>query len=126
MRDIVLTAFIFGTLPFILVRPYVGVLMWTWLAFMNPHRLTWGFAFDLQFSLIIALFTLCGLLFSREPKKVPWTAQTVILLILVLWMVFTTFFAIYPQLAWPELEKVLKIQIMVFVTLIAMQTRERI
>jgi probable O-glycosylation ligase (exosortase A-associated) len=126
MRDIVLTAVIFGTLPFILARPYVGILMWAWLAFMNPHRLTWGFAFDMQFSLLIALFTLFGLLFSREPKKVPWTAETVILLILTLWMVFTTFFAVYPELAWPELEKVVKIQIMIFATLMLMQSRERI
>ena len=42
MRDIVLTLVIFGTLPFILWRPHIGVLVWTWIGFMNPHRLTWS------------------------------------------------------------------------------------
>jgi probable O-glycosylation ligase (exosortase A-associated) len=126
MRDVVLTAFIFGTLPFILVRPYLGVLVWTWLAFMNPHRLTWGFAFSMQFSMVVAVATLLGMLASREPKKIPWTAETIILLIFTLWMVFTTFFAAYPSVAWPQLDKVVKIQLMVFVTLMLMQSRERI
>ena len=39
MRDIAVTLVIFGALPFILWRPYIGVLVWTWIGFMNPHRL---------------------------------------------------------------------------------------
>jgi probable O-glycosylation ligase (exosortase A-associated) len=126
MRDLLVTAVIFGTLPFILWRPYIGVLVWTWLAFMNPHRLTWGFAYDMPFALIVALTTLFAVLASREEKKIPWTRESVVLLIFVGWMVLTTFFAAYPTLAWPQLEKVIKIQVMIFVTLMLMRTKERI
>lgn len=126
MRDIAVTLVIFGSLPIILRWPYIGVLVWTWLAFMNPHRLTWGFAQDMQFALIVAVVTLVGLLFSKEPKKIPWTPETILLLIFIAWMVITTLFATYPVLAWPQLEKVVKIQLMVFVTLMLMQTKERI
>ena len=78
MRDIAVTLVIFGSLPFILRRPYIGILVWTWIGFMNPHRLCWGFAFDMQFAMIVALATLVGLIYSREPKKIPWTGETVL------------------------------------------------
>ena len=39
MRDIAVTAVVFGLLPFILWRPHIGILVWTWLGLMNPHRL---------------------------------------------------------------------------------------
>lgn len=126
MRDLFVTSVIFCSLPFILRWPYIGVLVWSWLAFMNPHRLTWGFAYDMQFALIVALTTLTGMLFSKEQKKIPWTPETILLLVFVAWMTLTTFFATYPTLAWLQLEKVVKIQLMVYVTLMLMQTKERL
>ena len=126
MRDIFVAGVIFGALPFVLARPYIGILLWTWVSFMNPHRLCWGFAYDFPFAYIIAIVTLVSLLISREPKKIPWTRETVVLLIFILWMVITTVFSVYPILAWPQLEKVLKIQLMVFVTMMVMQNKERL
>ena len=126
MRDIFVTTVIFSILPFALARPYIGVLLWTWVSFMNPHRLCWGFAYDFPFAMIVAVVTLVSLLISREPKKILWTRETVILLIFILWMVITTIFSVYPILAWPQLDKVVKIQLMVFVTMMVMQTKERL
>ena len=126
MRDIFVAGVIFGTLPFVLARPYIGILLWTWVSFMNPHRLCWGFAYDFPFAYIIAIVTLVSLLISREPKKIPWTRETVVLVVFILWMVITTIFSVYPALAWPQLEKVLKIQLMVFVTMMVMQNKERL
>ena len=31
MRDVIITMIVIGALPFILARPFLGVLMWTWL-----------------------------------------------------------------------------------------------
>ncbi|HTS21114.1 MAG TPA: putative O-glycosylation ligase, exosortase A system-associated [Casimicrobiaceae bacterium] len=126
MRDIALTAFIFATLPFILFRPYLGVLMWTWIGFMNPHRLTWSFAYDMPFAMIVALVTLVGLLMSREPKKIPWTRETVLLLVFLLWVMATTINALYDDLAWPHFNQFWKILLMVYVTIMVMQSKERI
>jgi probable O-glycosylation ligase (exosortase A-associated) len=126
MRDIFVTVVIFGALPFVLARPYIGILLWTWVSFMNPHRLCWGFAYDFPFAMIVALVTLVSVLISRERKKIPWTRETVILLIFISWMVITTIFSVYPILAWPQLDKVLKIQLMVFVTMMVMQSKERL
>jgi probable O-glycosylation ligase (exosortase A-associated) len=126
VRDIVLTAFIFGTLPFILFRPYLGILVWTWLGFMNPHRLTWSFAYDMPFAMIVALVTLMGLLMSREPKKIPWTRETILLLVFISWVLVTTINAMYPALAWVKMNQFWKILLMVYVTMIMMQSKERI
>src|SRR5271169_4871294 len=117
MRDIVVTAVIFATLPFILRRPHIGVLVWSWIGFMNPHRLTWGFAYDFPFAMIVALVTLASALMSRELKKIPWTRESITLLIFLAWMLLTTIQAMYPLLAWPHLNEVWKILLMLFVTM---------
>jgi len=109
-----------------LKRPYVGVLMWAWLAYMNPHRFTWGFAYSLHFSLIVGVTTVIGFLLSKEPKRFPWTLVTGIWLLFILWMNITTLFALVPDQAWPEWERAMKIQFMTFVTMLLIQHRNRL
>src|SRR3546814_13159344 len=58
MRDLLLALIVFGSVPFTLVRPYVGILFFYWLSLMNPHRMTWGFAYDLRSSLLVGSVTL--------------------------------------------------------------------
>jgi putative inorganic carbon (hco3(-)) transporter len=50
MRDIIVTAIVFGLLPMALSRPYVGLYLYSWLSYMNPHKLTWGFATSMPFA----------------------------------------------------------------------------
>ena len=126
MRDIALTLIFFGILPFVFSRPYVGIYLWTWFGFMNPHRLTWGFAFDFPFAEIIALVTLASLFASKEPKRIPWTRETVLLIVFTLWILFTTFLALYPDHAWAQWNKVWKIMLMIYVTMMLINTRQKL
>lgn len=126
MRDIFVTMVVFGSLPFILRRPWIGIIMWAWLSYMNPHKQAWGFATTMPFALLVALCTLIGLLFSSDKKRVPWTRETVLLLIFVAWMVLTTFFSLYPTAAWQQLDKVWRIQLMTFVTLMLITSKFRL
>lgn len=126
MRDFLVTIIVLGALPAILMHPYLGVLAWSWIGYMNPHRLSWGFAQDFPFAMLIALFTLAGLLMSREAKKIPWTRESRLLLVFIFWMILTTLFSFYPDSAWLQLEKVIKIQLMIFITLVLMNNRDRI
>ena len=48
------------------------------------------------------------------------------LVVFIAWMTLTTSFAVYPVLAWPQFEKVWKIMLMVYVTMMLMQSKERI
>jgi len=93
---------------------------------MNPHRLTYGFAFDFQFAAIVAVTTLIGLLVARESKRIPMTGTTVALLIFTIWMNITTLFALVPADAFTQWEKVMKVLLMTFVTLMLIKTRQRL
>jgi probable O-glycosylation ligase (exosortase A-associated) len=126
MRDIALTLLVFGSLPYILRRPYIGILVWSWLSYMNPHRLTWSFAYDMPFAQIVALTLLFSLLFTREKITIPINSTIVIWIIFIIWMLITTVFAIYPESAFEQYLKVFKIQVVTFVTLMLMTDQRRI
>lgn len=126
MRDIFITAVIFGLLPFVFKRPWLGILLWSWLGYMSPHRLAWGFAYSLPFSMIVGLVTIVAFMASKEEKVMTWTRETVVLLVFIGWMLFTTFFAFYPDLAWMQWDKVWKIQLMVFLTVLIITDRQKL
>lgn len=126
MRDLFVTVVVLGLLPLVLMRPYVGILLWSWLGYMNPHRLAWGFATALPFAFMVAITTLAALLASKEKKQIPWTRETILLLIFIAWMFVSTLFANYPWLAWPQWDKVWRIMLMTFVTTMLINDRERI
>lgn len=126
MRDLVVTLIVFGSIPFIFKRPYIGVLMWVWISVMNPHQLTWGFATTFPFAAIIAVTTMASLLFTREPKNLPLTPVTWVLIAFVLWMNVTTVFALQLDLSLGQWNKVMKIMLMTFVTLMLLKTRQHV
>lgn len=125
MRDIIVLITVLGAIPFILIRPQIGIYVWSWLAYMNPQRLTYGFAYSFPFSMIIGLVTIISVVFSKEPKRFPVTPVTVVLIILVLWMVFNTFFALSPN-ALAEMIRTLKIQLMTFIMLLMITNRQQL
>ncbi len=125
-RDFFVLIVVLGSLPFILSRPFLGVLMWSWLSYMNPHKLSWGFAREFPFAMLVALVTLTALLLSREEKKIPANAVTILLLLFIVWLLITSITAFFPELAWPQFDKVWKIQLMTFVVMMLAVTRERI
>ena len=126
MRDIVLTLFVFASLPLCVARPWLGILTWYWVGLMNPHRLGWGFAFDMPFALLVGGATLAGLLLTRDRKSIPWSRELVLLLILVAYFTLTTPFAWAPEFAWPQWSKVMKIVAMTFVATMLIFGKQRI
>lgn len=127
MRDILITLLVFGSLPFIMRNPFFGVMVWTWLGFMNPHRLAWGFSTNLPFALIVFVTTIIAYAAaSRESKRIPVTAETATLLLLLVWMFITTVNSMFPGLAWPQWDKVWRIQLGVVLTLIALTSKQRV
>jgi probable O-glycosylation ligase (exosortase A-associated) len=125
MRDIAFALFIVGILPFILTRPFVGLLVWSWIGYMNPHRLCYGFAISFPWVQVIAIATLAGLVFSKERKRMPWSAVSVLLVVFLLWTGLTTFYAAVPDAAWKRWQEFAKVLVMVFVTLMLVNNRER-
>jgi probable O-glycosylation ligase (exosortase A-associated) len=127
MRDILLSLIVFGLLPFILRKPVLGAYTWAWLGMMNPHKSVYGFARTLPFAYMVALVTLVGLLFSRQRKPLPGGAITTVLMLLIFWMSVTSYFALNSStIVLDRWIFVMKIQVMIFVTLMLIRGRERI
>ncbi|KAI5916662.1 putative O-glycosylation ligase, exosortase A system-associated [Thauera sp. 2A1] len=126
MRDIAVTLAVFGSLPFILKRPWIGILVWTWLGFMNPHRMAWGFSTTMPFAYIVALTTFTSMIMHRVPKRIPWERETVVLALFIGWMLITTINALFPAYAWEQFEKIIKIQVMIFVAMMLITTEDRL
>lgn len=126
MRDIIVTLIVGGALPFVLWQPWIGILLWNWIGIMNPHRLGWGFAVTLPFAQIVAISTVLGMIFSKEPKRFPFNAVTLTLLTWIGWLSLTHVFALSPEPSYEGLIKMLKIQFVILLGLVLMQQRERI
>ena len=126
MRDFLLILIIFGSIPFILIRPYYGVLLWTWVSYMNPHRLTWGYASDMPIAMVIGSVTIAAWLFSKESKNISWGSIPAFMLAFALWTNFTTLFALAPEVALRQIIQFDKIILMTFVALAVMRTEHRI
>lgn len=117
MRDLVLAALVGAALLLVFKHPVIGAYLWTWLGLMNPHKMTYGFARSLPFAAMAAAVTLLALVFTKKKQPLPRNGIAKLQIALLVWMTFTSFFAMAPQDQ--VLERwifVLKIQFMLFVT----------
>lgn len=122
MRDAILFLALLGIIPFIFKRPIVGALAYACVGLMNPHRLTYGPAYDFPFAMVLCVVTLVSLLVSKEAKKIPWTGTVAALFLFVAWIMLTTLFAKEPELAWIEWQRVMKTMLMVALTIMTVRT----
>ncbi len=60
MRDVIFSLMILGVVPVCYKRPFIGLLVFSWLAYMRPQDLCWGFARNQRWSLLIALVMFAG------------------------------------------------------------------
>jgi probable O-glycosylation ligase (exosortase A-associated) len=126
MRDLLLFAFIFWVLLKVFARPHIGIYLWSWISLMNPHRLTWTLAFDFPFAAVTAGATMLGLLFSKAPRRMVWSRESVLLILFVLWMILTTLFAFDTVVATEYLARVLKIELFAFLTIYLITDKEKL
>jgi hypothetical protein len=128
IRDIALFLIVIWMIPYCLRQPWLAILAFSWIGYMNPHRLTWGFAHDFSFALVFAICAFLGMLFVKDPESrpIPWTRETWLLAILWGLYGFTTIFALFPDAAIEQLQKVSKILLFTFLMLRFFQTQQRL
>jgi putative inorganic carbon (HCO3(-)) transporter len=135
MRDIFLTGFFFAVLTQVFKRPYIGILLMAWVGYMSPHRLTWGFTYSMPFAMmatVVTLFVAILFICSKNMKKsygkslFPWTFSTYVLVFFIFWVCMTTITAENPSHAAESLEKFIKVQVGIFLTLLLINTKERL
>jgi probable O-glycosylation ligase (exosortase A-associated) len=93
---------------------------------MNPHRMTWGFAYDLPFGMMVMLATVVGLVITKDKKGLPNAIEVYLLLALWGWFLVTTLFAFYPDEAWIQFNKVSKILVGIFLSLFLLQDARKV
>jgi probable O-glycosylation ligase, exosortase system type 1-associated len=76
--------------------------------------------------LIVGIVTILAFFFSKQKKEMPWTRETILLLIFVGWIALCNVFAFYPDLAWDAWSKVWKVQFMVFLTALIITDRRQL
>lgn len=109
MRDYVLVFAIVAALGFTIAYPFAGVILWTWFTIQNPHQEAYSFSNALPLNLIIAIVTIGAWLLSRERKVPPSHFLVWMMLILLVWMTFNSFFAYAPDWSWPIWSRTWKI-----------------
>jgi probable O-glycosylation ligase (exosortase A-associated) len=94
---------------------------------MYPQLMTWSFARTLPVAKLTALSTLGGILLNRS-GNVSVLKEREMLCVYGLMVLFTlsSCTAIYPQLAWPQWQDMLKVVLMTSMTAALLSTKERL
>lgn len=107
--------------------------MWVWVAYFNPHRFTYGMAYNFPVSMVIAIPTLLGLLFFRKVNRGVFVRETVMLLVFWAWVVITyinatqvPLFADHIEDGQFQLIRVSKVLLMTFVLILVVTSKKRL
>lgn len=132
MRDYIVLAIVFLSVPLAVLSPYYGLLVWSWLAYFNPHRYGWGIARDFPVALVIAIPTIVGMLFAKKNKHTV-TRESSLLLLLWAWFAFTTIYISYVPVfaghvvdAQFHLREISKILLMTIATILLVTNRDKL
>ncbi len=126
MRDLLVLAIVIPAAIMALRRPWVGVLLWTWLSIMNPHRYSWGIAYEAPLAAITAGCTVLGLLMTKD-KQSPFQGTPVkIFVTLAIWITLSWLAGIDTEGDYPQWSKVMKIYFMTLVAISLLKTKLQI
>lgn len=109
MRDVIVTLLFLAGAVIAFRRPFVGAMLWVWVGLMNPHRLGWGFAYDLPFAMAAALITVFAIMLNAKQFKWLGGGAIRVLILMLLWMCATTITAIEPEPSFNKLIEVMKV-----------------
>jgi probable O-glycosylation ligase (exosortase A-associated) len=115
------------TLPIGLFQPFYGALVYTWISYMYPHHLGWGFTVTMPVAKLAAASTTLGLLVHRNGSFAPLRRRECVAM-LALFCVYSisTVFALESQLAYERWDDLAKIILMSLVTAVLLDSQKRI
>ncbi len=126
MRDLLILAVFGAGLLYTLRDPFIGLVVYTWISVMNPHRYSWGFAYDFPLAIVAAAVTLLSMVLHTDQLRFPRTRESILFLVLWGWTTLTTQFSMYPGQAWPKWGIVTKIFLMIFVSMLLITRRRQL
>ncbi len=126
MRSLFVLALVFSWIPAIFFAPYLGVLAWMWVSYMNPHKMAVGLVSSFPVAEVIAIATLLSWVASREPKTLEMRPIVVLLLVYTAFATLTTILAVYPGMAWPKWETFVKVMLFTLIAIPLINNRFRL
>lgn len=126
MRDVLVLGIIAVAVLVALRRPWIGVLTWVWISLMNPHRFTYGFAYDAPVAAVAALSVLVGLLIAPDRDSPFKGAPVAWLCALTVWITISWLGGLDVAGNQAQWSKVMKINLMVLVALMALRAKDHI
>jgi putative inorganic carbon (hco3(-)) transporter len=128
MRSLLLLIEMVVLLPVSLVHPFVGVLLWDWIGFMNPQQISWGLASRFPWALITFIFTVTGWVCSpTEPKRVTVTPLIVLMVLFIIGITINMPFALStPAVEYDAWLRTTKIFIFLIITAALLTNKHRI
>lgn len=127
MRDYALFVVLALALLFAIARPLWGLATWSWLSYMSPHRLAYGVIRDFPVVQPVVAVTTIALLFNwKDRMRWRWTPVTLVWALLVAWFISMSLFALYPEQGAFEVERTIKIQLMILATYFIVRDRRGI
>lgn len=126
MRDLVVVFVVVAGLLATFRRPWIGVLLWTWLSVMNPHRYCFGFAYNAPLAAATAGVTLLALTMSRD-RDSPFKGPAVtIFAVFCVWITISWGMGFDPSGDYEQWKKVMKVNVMVLIGMALLRSKEHI
>ena len=126
MRDILVVGIVLAMGIIALRRPWVGIMLWTWLSIMNPHRYTYGFAYSAPLAAFAAGTIVIGLVSTRERESPFKGAAAMFMLAFMLWVTLSWLFGLDPTDDYEQWKKVMKIDVMIIAALALLHTKQHV
>lgn len=126
MRDILILAIVLSGCIAALRKPWIGIMLWTWLSIMNPHRYAYGFSYDFPLAALATVCTLAGLISSSEKDSPFKGAPTIWLLIFMLWITLSWLSGLDVSGDYMQWTKVMKIDFMLLIALVILRNKMHI
>ena len=78
LRDLLVFGIVLLSLPASFRRPFVGLLVFSWLAYMRPQDLCWSFARDMRLSFYVAMTMIVGWWANERGRRAfaTWDVRT--------------------------------------------------
>ena len=126
MRDLILIALVVAGSIAALRRPWIGIMVWTWLSIMNPHRYTYGIAYSAPLAAITAACTMLGFFMTRE-RESPFKGGAVTAFSLfIFWFTLSWLFGLDAVTDYDQWKKVIKVDGMMLVALALLHSKQHI
>jgi putative inorganic carbon (HCO3(-)) transporter len=126
MRDLLILAIVIPGCIAALRRPWIGIMLWTWLSIMNPHRYTFGIAYSAPLAAMSVGAIVLGLMMTKE-RDTPFKGNPAVLLaVFMAWMTLSWLVGLDIEGDYEQWKKVMKIDVMVLIALAVLHDKKHI